>query len=69
MLLAQLSPKEEGTLRLIARGIAREHLRDADVARLKNFGFAETIDGVARLTPLGVKRFAIVNRWRSDSDR
>jgi hypothetical protein len=68
-LLAQLSPKEEVTLRLIAQGISkRKYLRAADVLRLQNFGFVEDHDGVARLTPLGEQRTAIVSRWRTEID-
>jgi hypothetical protein len=62
-LLAQLSPKEEGTLCMIAQGIAKpEYLREGDFARLTKFGFAETVDGAARLAPLGVQRFTLVAR-------
>ena len=68
-LLAQLSPKEETTLRLIAHGITKpKYLRAADVSRLRNFGFAETVDGEARLTPLGVQRFTMTNQSQSTTD-
>jgi hypothetical protein len=65
-LLAQLSPREETTLRLIAQGTTSlQYLRAHDFSRLRTFGFAETVDGEARLTPLGAQRVAIVNRGRS----
>jgi hypothetical protein len=61
-LLAQLSPKEENTLRLIAHGIAKpKYLRAEDVSRLRHFGFVETVDGKAKLTPLGAQRFAVAS--------
>jgi len=68
-LLAPLSPKEEITLRLIAHGITKpKYLRADDVSRLRTFGFAETVDGEARLTPLGVQRFNMTNQSRSTAD-
>jgi hypothetical protein len=65
-LLAQLSPKEESTLRLIAHGITKQkYLRAKDLSRLRHFGFAETIDEEARLTTLGRQRFEIVSNSSS----
>ena len=59
-LLRKLSPHEESTLCLIAQGISSLcALRSDDVSRLRNFGFAEVVDGVVTLTPLGVERFAV----------
>ena len=61
-LLARLSPKEENTLRLIAHGITKpKYLRAEDVLRLRYVGFAETVDGEMKLTPLGEQRFAVAS--------
>ena len=66
-LLRELSPKEESTLRLIAQGLSgAAGLRSDNVARLVNFGFVETTDGVPALTPLGAQRVAIMNQTTAD---
>jgi hypothetical protein len=58
-LLRKLSPREESTLCMIAQGVSSlRALRSADVLRLQNFGFAEVVEGVVTLTPLGIERFA-----------
>jgi hypothetical protein len=62
-LLRDLSPNEQTTLRLIAQGDGHTTaLRADDVARLRNFGFVETSDGRAVLTPLGTERLAFMTR-------
>jgi hypothetical protein len=59
-LRAQLSPREEATLRKIAQGIARQNeIRAEEVSRLQNFGFVEMDEAGPRLTPLGAQRTAM----------
>jgi hypothetical protein len=59
----RLSPNEESTLRLIARGRTKmKHLRPQDMSRLTNFGLAETVDGRVKLTRLGLERMKLAER-------
>jgi hypothetical protein len=59
----RLSPNEESTLRMIARGKTEmKHLRPQDMSRLTNFGLAETVDGRIKLTKLGIERMALADR-------
>ena len=70
-ILAPLSPHEEITLRRVALGFgARAKLPEQHVARLEQLELVAQVDGVLRLTELGLQRYAGLDRptkWHGDS--
>jgi hypothetical protein len=70
-ILAPLSPHEEITLRRVALGFGqRDHLPVQHVRRLEQLALVEEVDGIFRLTELGLQRYAGLDRpvkWDSDT--
>lgn len=56
-LRAPLSPNEESTLRQIAdKALSQDHLRPADLQRLRVLQLIDICDGLWRLTTMGLLR-------------
>jgi hypothetical protein len=70
-ILAPLSPHEEITLRRVALGFGRrDQLPLQHVQRLEQLALIEQVDGVLRLTELGLQRYGSLERpvkWTGDT--
>jgi hypothetical protein len=55
-LLAQLSPKEAGVLKLISSGAAVRNSPSREIEQLKKLGLIEMRNGNVEVTPLGRQR-------------
>jgi hypothetical protein len=70
-MLAQLSPREENTLRRIAGGkVIRRELREGDVIRLERLALVEDVAGLVYLTEVGTRRHANLDgseRWIAET--
>jgi len=70
-ILAPLSPHEEITLRRVALGFGlRDYLPSQHIQRLEQLALVEEVDGLLRLTEVGLQRYASLERpvkWDSDT--